>query len=57
MAKNGEKFAYLNQLSTEQLEELLHMDMAISKSGDDDIVFHILEVIEQRGNEHSTAVS
>ena len=27
MAKNNEKYAYLNRLSTEQLEELLRMDM------------------------------
>ena len=27
MAKNDEKYAYLNQLSTEQLEEILRMDL------------------------------
>ena len=27
MAKNDEKYAYLNRLSTEQLEELMRADM------------------------------
>ena len=54
MAKNNEKYAYLNRLSTEQLEELLRMDMEESKPGNEDVVFHILEVIEQRENEHPT---
>ena len=48
MAKNNEKYAYLNRLSTEQLEELLRADMEASKPGNDEAVFHILEVIEQR---------
>ena len=54
MAKNNEKYAYLNRLSTEQLEELLRMDMEESKPGNEDVVFHILEVIEQRENELPT---
>lgn len=54
MAKNSEKYAYLNRLSTEQLEELLRMDVEESKPGNEDVVFHILEVIEQRENEHPT---
>lgn len=54
MAKNDEKYAYLNRLSTEQLEELLHMDMEMAEPGNEDVVFHILEVIEQRENEHPT---
>lgn len=33
MAKNSEKYAYLNRLSTEQLEELLRMDVEESKAG------------------------
>ena len=48
------KYAYLNRLSTEQLEELLRVDMEESKPGNEDVVFHILEVIEQRENEHPT---
>lgn len=54
MAKNNEKYAYLNRLSTEQLEELLRMDMEEGKPGNEDVIFHILEVIEQRENECST---
>ena len=54
MAKNDEKYAYLNRLSTEQLEELLRADMEASKSGNDEVVFHILEVIEQRENQQPT---
>ena len=54
MAKNNEKYAYLNRLSTEQLEELLRADMEASKPGNDDAVFHILEVIEQRENQQPT---
>ena len=54
MAKNSEKYAYLNRLSTEQLEELLRMDAEEARPGNEDVVFHILEVIEQRENEHPT---
>lgn len=54
MAKNNEKYAYLNRLSTEQLEELLRMDIEEAKPGNEDVIFHILEVIEKRENEHPT---
>lgn len=54
MAKNNGKYAYLNRLSTEQLEELLRMDIEEAESGNEDVVFHILEVIEKRENEHPT---
>lgn len=54
MAKNNEKYAYLNRLSTEQLEELLRMDVEEGKPGNEDAFFHILEVIEQRENECPT---
>ena len=54
MAKNDEKYAYLNRLSTEQLEELLRADMEASKPGNDEVVFHILEVIEDREKEQPT---
>lgn len=37
MAKNDEKYAYLNRLSTEQLEELLHMDMEMAEPGNEDV--------------------
>ena len=48
MAKNHEKCAYLNRFSTEQLMELLRADFASSESGQEDVVFHILEVLEKR---------
>ena len=54
MAKNDEKYAYLNQLSTEQLEEILRMDLEDAKLGNEDAIFHILEVIEQREKELPT---
>lgn len=56
MAKNNEdeKYAYLNQLNTEQLEELLRADIDSPVSGDIDVIFHILEVIEKREEEHPT---
>lgn len=54
MAKNdgNEKYAYLNRFSTEQLEELLRADIESPESGDTDVIFHILEVIERRAEEH-----
>ena len=55
MAKNDEKYAYLNQLSTEQLEELLRMDLEDAKLGNENAIFHILEVIEQREKELPTS--
>ena len=54
MAKNDEKYAYLNQLSTEQLEEILRMDLEDAKLGNENAIFHILEVIEQREKELPT---
>lgn len=53
--KDGnEKYAYLNRLSTEQLEELLRADIESPESGNVDVIFHILEVIEKREEEHPT---
>jgi hypothetical protein len=56
MAKNNEneKYAYLNRLSTQQLEELLRADIESPESGDKGVIFHILEVIESREEEHPT---
>lgn len=48
MAKDNEKYAYLNRLSTEQLMELLRADFVSSECGQEDVVFHILEVLEKR---------
>ena len=42
------KYAYLNKLSTPELENILRADMALSGEGDIDMVLYIMEVIEQR---------
>lgn len=54
MAKKSEKYAYLNRLTTEQLEELLRADFESPEPGDEDAVFHILEVMERREREAPT---
>ena len=46
-AKN--KYAYLDQLTTEELQELLRVDIDSPVSSDDEAIFYILEVIEKRG--------
>lgn len=51
MVQNNEKHANLNRLSTKQLEELLRMDMDELALEDENMVFQILEAIEQRENE------
>lgn len=55
MAKNYEKYAFLDRLTTEQLEELLYADFALPESGDEDVIFHILEVIEKREKDQPTS--
>lgn len=49
-----EKYAYLNQLSTEVLEELLRADIESLENDNDEVVFHILEVIRRREQENPT---
>ncbi len=44
----AQKYAYLNELSTPELENILRADMALSGEGDIDMVLSIMEVIEQR---------
>lgn len=51
MAKNRYEAAGWDQLTTEQLEELLRMDYA-SQEHNEAAVFRILEVLEQREKEH-----
>jgi hypothetical protein len=46
--ESNDKFAYLNQLSTEELEALLCADIDSPEDGDDEVIFYILEVIESR---------
>ena len=49
-AKN--KYAYLDQLSTAELQELLRADIDSPVSNDDEAIFYILEVIEKRETDH-----
>lgn len=46
--KHNPDYYYLNQLSTEQLEELLRVDSVSGKEKNDDLILYILEVIEKR---------
>lgn len=46
--------AYLEQLSTEQLEDILRADLASEDQENDEAVFHILEVLEKREKENPT---
>lgn len=48
------KYAHVDRLSTETLEELLRADIESSDDDNDEAIFHILEVIEQREKEHPT---
>ena len=54
MADRQNKYAYLDQLSTEQLEELLRADVYSGDAGAEELIFHILEVIEKREQESPT---
>ncbi len=44
----GKKYDCLDRLNTEQLEELLRADIESPDSGDPDVIFYILEVLEKR---------
>ena len=56
MAKNRDgSYAYLDQLSTAQLMELLRADYESKENGCDDVVFHILEVMEEREKQASSS--
>lgn len=46
--KDVNKYAYLDQLSTQELQELLRADIDSPESGDDEAIFYILEVMERR---------
>lgn len=49
---NANKYAYLDQLSTEELENILRADIDSPESGDDEAIYHIWEVMEKREREH-----
>lgn len=58
MRKEDEnKYAYLDQLSTRELREILRADIDSPESGDDEAIFYILEVMEKREREHPSDVS
>lgn len=48
-------YSYLDQLSTQELEELLRKDGEAPDGGDLDMVMYIMEVIEQREIDNNTA--
>lgn len=56
MSKNNQygSDAYLDQLSMEQLEDLLRADLNAPDEENDEAVFHILEVMKQREKENPT---
>lgn len=47
-SRKKNRYAYLDQLSTIQLQELLRTEFESSEQADEDEIFYILEVIEQR---------
>lgn len=58
MRKEDEnKYAYLDQLSTRELREILRADIDSPESGDDEAIFYILEVMEKREREHPSDAS
>lgn len=46
VTNNDGMYSYLDQLSTQELEDLLQKDMETADGGDPDMVMCILEVIE-----------
>lgn len=52
---SDEKFAYLDQLSTEELEELIRADVESPEIQNDEAVFHILEVLNERSKQDPDA--
>lgn len=48
------KYAHLDQLSTEALEEFLRVDMESPDNENDEAIFYILEMIEEREKERPT---
>lgn len=51
-SKQTNKYAYLSRLSTKELEAILCADAETPNAGNDEAIFYILEVIEQREREH-----
>lgn len=53
-SNNPNKYAYLDQLSTEELKEILRADVELPESGNEGVILYILEVINQREKEDPT---
>lgn len=51
---DSEKYAYLDQLSMERLEALIRADIELPGNTNDEVIFHILEVMKKREQEHPT---
>lgn len=49
-------YGFLEELSTEQLLDLIPADLESEEDGDDELTFRILEVIEQREKENPTGL-
>ena len=54
-SKNNDMYSYLDQLSTEELRQLLCADIDSPVNGDDEAIFYILEVIESREQAHPSS--
>lgn len=54
MAKQLNTYASLDRLSTERLEDLLRADLTVSDQGNEEVVFRVLEILEQRERAQST---
>ena len=52
----SQTYGFLEQLSTEQLLDLVWADSESSENGDDDLTFRILEVIEKREQENPSGI-
>lgn len=54
LQNKDERYAYLDQLNTEQLNKLLRADIESPPQNNEDVIFHILEVIEKRERAYPT---
>lgn len=54
MAKQNNTYACLDRFNTEQLEDLLRADLAESDQSNEEVVFGILEILEQRERKQPT---
>lgn len=53
----NEKFAYLDQMSTQELEALIRADVDSPEIQNDEAIFHILEVLNERAKHDPDAVA